>query len=382
VSRPTRLLVLATLVLLVTDAAAVRRRAVTPRRPAPAPAAVHYRGGPERSGQIAAHGPRAFTRVAWQVPLPSISFTPFVFANGSAYVVDGGGRLTSIDAGTGTVRWTTGKLGDIVVAPTITESSVFVGTNALGVLELRLADGVQIRSFGADAEVFASPLVDGGTLFVFTEAASVYAYDLGTGAEKWHVKGDAPIHAHPAKLNDMVVFSSGGMIALDAATGARRWKFDLGGEFVSGYSVAGGVVYIAGATNLYAIDASGHQLWKTAIDSGGGFANPAVADGMMIVASVSRKLLAINASSGTIAWQRDLGDLMVDPVVANGVIYGGLATLQSPNANLVRRLFAIDILNGATLSTFDLTGHAASAAGVTDGRVFHLTSAARLYALE
>jgi outer membrane protein assembly factor BamB len=85
--------------------------------------------------------------------------------------------------------------------------------------------------------------------------------------------------------------------ALDAATGAQRWRFQTGDRIVSAPTVTNGVVYVASTESdhhVYALDAkTGALRWRYEI-SGPYFA-PVAANGLAYVASSDGFLYALNA---------------------------------------------------------------------------------------
>ncbi len=215
----------------------------------------------------------------------------------------------------------------------------------------------------------------------------VYAVDTSTGAERWHftTRGErrftAPgIHgaiprtermpdpfdvflSSPTVVEGTVYVGSGdqGVYALDARTGAQRWRFATGDVVHASPAVVNGVVYVGSwDRNLYAIDAStGRERWRhttggdTVIYNQVGLASsPAVIDGMVLVGGRDGRFHAVDANTGAERWFHDNrgGWTIGSPAVRDGVVY--FATSDG------RRFKALDVRTGAL--RFDLENNAIS----------------------
>ncbi len=85
----------------------------------------------------------------------------------------------------------------------------------------------------------------------------------------------------------------------------ERWTFKTGDTVEGAPAVAGGVVYVASMDkHLYALDlATGKQKWKTKL---GHFkASPAVRDGKVYVGDLDGHFYCVDAATGAKAWQFD-----------------------------------------------------------------------------
>ncbi len=112
--------------------------------------------------------------------------------------------------------------------------------DAPGVPELH---GVRWK-FKTGGRVYSSPAVVGGVAYVGSTDGNLYAIDAATGAEKWRFKtGDDPvihnqtgIQSSAAVANGIVYFGcrDSKLYALDAATGAKKWAADNKGSWVIG----------------------------------------------------------------------------------------------------------------------------------------------------
>jgi eukaryotic-like serine/threonine-protein kinase len=126
---------------------------------------------------------------------------------GGGGVAAQGSKVYSLDAETGTLRWT-------YVMPT--------GTPPLS-------------SFA---------LVD-GTLFVGSDRGWLYALDPNTGRQFWGYQTDGAVVASPVVADGQVFIGSfgGGFHVLDAKTGAVKWIHDVGAPVGSSAAVVDGMVY-------------------------------------------------------------------------------------------------------------------------------------------
>ena len=88
-----------------------------------------------------------------------------------------------------------------------------------------------------------------------------------------------------------------GIAALDATTGARKWKHRYA-RSRSSPAVAGGLVYVGWFTvegNVSALDAgTGALKWSYTAGASGVDSSPAVADGVVYVASSDYKMYAFS----------------------------------------------------------------------------------------
>ena len=87
---------------------------------------------------------------------------------------------------------------------------------------------------------------------------------------------------------------TGAVVALDAATGAERWRAEVAFGTISSPVVAGDTVLIGGMDGaVYAFDAAtGELLWTHALGGAIG-ASPAVADGVVYVPTADGTLVAL-----------------------------------------------------------------------------------------
>jgi polyvinyl alcohol dehydrogenase (cytochrome) len=143
-------------------------------------------------------------RPVWSVKSTDGDFTGTpVEADGTVVAVSGGGTVFAIDASTGAPRWSRDLGAPANASAAIAGGLVYVPlvtTSAPAVAALSLADGSPVWTTVLDssegASAFGSPVVWNGTLY------------MGTSGE----------------LGDPNLPLRGAVVALDAATGATRWR--------------------------------------------------------------------------------------------------------------------------------------------------------------
>jgi eukaryotic-like serine/threonine-protein kinase len=104
----------------------------------------------------------------------------------------------------------------------------------------------------------SSPTVVQDTVYVGSGDGNIYAIDAASGALRWKFRTGNVVHASPAVANDTVYIGSWDSFfyALNAKSGQERWRFKTGEDHVisnqvgiqSSAVIADGVVYFGCAT--------------------------------------------------------------------------------------------------------------------------------------
>ncbi|MCF6471819.1 hypothetical protein FAF44_26000 [Nonomuraea sp. MG754425] len=148
----------------------------------------------------------------------------------------------------------------------------------------------------------------------------------------WSFPTDATVYADPVVAAGVVYATSGdgAVAALDAVTGAQRWRFRMGGSIMDAHVVAGGTVYVADTHNqVVALDAAtGRPRWTRGIRAD---SDLVVAAGRLHVWArgpawdAPAELVTLDAASGRRLWTfRPAGSMLnIDPVVAGDVVLTG-----------------------------------------------------------
>ncbi|WP_435066543.1 PQQ-binding-like beta-propeller repeat protein [Haloplanus sp. C73] len=195
----------------------------------------------------------------------------------TVYLATSAGAV-ALALGDGSVRWRTDSISpttmastvgvDELVPPVVADGRVYLAASS-GLVALDAADGETVWRY--DSSPTGVPAVHGSGLFVPLEER--LAHLDGDGAERWTADVDA---SHPAVADGRVVASGREeTVALDAATGERRWSASVDAE--THPVVADGTVYLGaygGVTALVLDD--GSERWH--VDRGGGrhFSAPVV----------------------------------------------------------------------------------------------------------
>jgi outer membrane protein assembly factor BamB len=263
-------------------------------------------------------------------------------ADGAVYVAttdlgDGGaGGVAAFDLSTGAVRWRvpTDKplRGGVAVvpasggAPTSTVvaaqiDGVVLGLDArTGAIRWRseLSTGIEPQA-GA---IFASPATDGGDILVGHQR-TLAALSGHAGAPAWIVDPvpeglDSQSLAAVATGDGTVVGTFnraiGGVAAWDRSTGKELWRVE-GPDIVAINAtpvISRDTVYIVtGADEVFALDlGTGATRWRNKLDPAGfhwgnaTIGTPALAHGILLVPTLYRDVIALDATSGLELWRR------------------------------------------------------------------------------
>lgn len=206
-------------------------------------------------------------------------------------------------------------------------------------------------------EIYASPVIGTERVFVATKSGSVAALRLSDGGEAWRVDvGDYIARSTPA-LDDGTLYVAAGyaLIALDAATGEKRWVEPLRFAGTCSPVIMDGVVYVAtqeGHVSAFATG-NGDELWHYRNDNLL-FASPAVAGDTLVIADEKGQVTALDRASGRERWQRLIeGEIFATPVILEGSVY---VVTSEPS------IVALDLVNGRERWSGNVGGQASPAA--------------------
>ncbi|WP_406468500.1 PQQ-binding-like beta-propeller repeat protein [Streptomyces sp. NBC_01594] len=180
----------------------------------------------------------------------------------------------------------------------------------------------------------------------------VYAFGAKTGKELWgyDLHRRAAIYAVPLIVNGTVyipVYDSdtgGGLLAINAKSGSKRWFRELGKYDVSATATfSDDKVFVSDAADAYALNpATGEVAWKRPI-GGGNNASP-VGDngGSVYVGGGYGDIYRLDVEDGSVVWKKKVdGGTPGQAVIANGEIYIGTETPQGSG-----KLYAFEPFEG------------------------------------
>ncbi len=280
------------------------------------------------------------------------------------------------------IKWQFHSGGQILSSPAVHGGTVFFGSNDHHLHAIDLASGAEKWKFKTGGRIPSSPAIGNGLVYFLSYDGNFYAVDEGTGALKWkfategerrfaakHLHGMEPATesmpdpfdfylSSPVAGAGLIYFGSsdGNVYALDAATGALRWKFKTGDVVHSSPALADGTVFIGSwDTYLYALDAaSGKEKWrfKTGEDHEtynqvGIQASPAAANGVVYFGCRDANFYALDAISGKKLWAYNNKGSWV---IGSAAVRDGKVYFATSDTGLVN---ALDSKSGALLYSLD-----------------------------
>jgi len=185
----------------------------------------------------------------------------------------------------------------------------------------------------------SSPAVWNGAVYFGSGDGNVYALDAATGALRWKFHTGDVVHASPAIAGGTLFIGSWDsyFYALDGASGKEKWRFKTGEDhdiynqvgIQSSAAIVDGVVYFGCRdSNFYALDAAtGQKKWAFNNKGSWVITSPAVGDGKVYFAtSDSSTLYALEARSGTPIFSLNFNHwpMFSSPAIAAGMLYIGI----------------------------------------------------------
>ena len=344
---------------------------------APLEAQSSFRGGPAHLGVYDSQAPRQLS-LKWTFATHGAIVSSPTVANGVVYFGSADGNLYAVDAAAGKLRWKFDAHGDVNSSPAVAGDTVYVVSLDGNLYAVDAATGKQRWSFASQGEhrftaagmfgtkpatevmpdqwdfFLSSPAVAGGAVYFGSGDGHVYAVDAATGALKWKFKTGDVVHSSPAVSAGIVYVGSWDtyFYALDAATGALKWKFKTGEDakihLMTGIqgsaTVANGAVYFGCRdANFYALDArTGALKWKVANNGSWVIASPAIAQGVVYyTTSDSHRFQAVDADSGKVLYGLPTNVYAFSsPAIAGSHAYFGAFDGQLHDVDLKRRAYA------------------------------------------
>lgn len=294
--------------------------------------------------------------IAWRHPTQVQVRGGVAVSGGTVIAAQLDGVVLGLDATTGEERWRYDLGSDVIpeartiaAAPAVDTGDAFVGNQrALAAISARLGAAqwrVDPMPQGVDSESLASVAIgDGVVVGAFNRALGIGAWDRITGSLLWRIDDGlgVAINASPVIADHTVFIANGSTVvfAADVLTGRVRWHIQLEDDgFDWGHASVGAPAYAKGVLlvptlyrDLVALDATtGAERWRyrgkpspirTTHYRGGstvGFeAQPLVTGDVVWQAGTDGTLAALALETGDVVWQTHLGVPLLSAPAASG----------------------------------------------------------------
>jgi outer membrane protein assembly factor BamB len=218
----------------------------------------------------------------------------------------------------------------------------------------------------------SSPVIANSVVYFGSGDHHVYALDAATGAVKWKFKTGNVVHASPAVVDGVVYIGSWDryMYALSADSGKVIWKFQTGDDteiynqvgIASSAAVSGGLVFFGCRDgHFYAVDQkTGAQKWSIDNHKGWTIASPAVYDGVVYFpTSDGMRFKAVEAATGKVLIDlENKATSFSSPAIVGDIVYYGTSDGV---------LHALDRKSGKARADFKTDGYKEWASKYIDG---------------
>ena len=354
-----------------------------------------FRGNLQHTGVYQASGVAHLKGIKWKFQTGGRVIASPAIVNGVAYVGSTDGNLYALDAASGALKWKFATQSWVTSSPAVASGIVYFGSYdsyfyavdaATGQLKWKFQSAGEKRYAGKHlhhlepaAETMpdpwdfylSSPAVWNAAVYFGSGDGNVYALDANSGALKWKFQTGDVVHSSPAVADGTLYIGSWDtyLYALDAVSGKEKWRFKTGDDpdlhnhvgIQSSPAVMNGVVYFGCRdANVYAVDAAtGKQKWSFPNEGSWVNNSPAVHEGKIYFGtSIPGILHALDANTGAPLFQLPTGT----PVFSSMAIAGGILYM----GNFAGKLTAIDLGTQKTAWVFETDGAKKNAPALTN----------------
>ena len=214
---------------------------------------------------------------AWTVPLTEVSHTGVLLIGRTAIVGTDDGKITAIEAATGTQTWSV-DVGDHVLATMAGTDELVLASvrpeaqGSASLVALHASDGTEVWRYRPSGTVLdlGAPSVGGDLAYFVASDGSVRAVGVADGSQRWASQLYTPTAGSPPAVSAAGVFvtdQSGTVYAFDPVSGAERWRFASNRFAIGGpIATADAVLQPASDGTILAIGvATGHQVWHATV---------------------------------------------------------------------------------------------------------------------
>lgn len=266
---------------------------------------------------------------------------------------------------------------------------IFAASGFGAVIALDPATGNRVWEKALGVPVRSAPTAAQDRLFVLTVEGKLYCLSTIDGAELWVVRGlpqqaSLGLNASPAVDGDVVVvpYASGDLVALRVSDGGGIWSESLSRNRTTSQiasmsdaarpAVDNGTVFAVGhgGRMVATVAKTGERLWSLSIPS---IQPPYVAGDSVFVVDTNGQLMAIHRRDGKVQWTTKLpgSKIWAGPVLANGVLW-----LASKDGQLA----GVDAATGRVTGQMNIGGPVYVPPVVAQGKMFVITDDAKLVA--
>ncbi len=224
--------------------------------------------------------------------------------------------------------------------------------------------------------VFSAPVLANGTVYVGSTGGNVLALDAATGAIRWkHAIGQFFNDSTPVVVGRVVFVAaeSTWILALDAISGKQLWATDTHEVIKAAPTYAGDMLLVNASTTAFALDArTGVVRWRFH-ESGAGWpttAAPAVQGNLVyIVQGTNPVIYALNLSNGHKVWSYTVGERLISTPLVTGqdVIagtYDGHVIALDETTGLLQWSYDVNSALPRDMSKDGIAGSPAAAGGI------------------
>lgn len=155
------------------------------------------------------------------------------------------------------------------------------------------------------------PALDQGIIYAADGRGNVFAVDASSGDRRWKVELGTSLSGGVGAGFGLVLVGDmeGSVYALNADNGSRRWQHQVSSEVLSAPGINQDMVIVQTQDGvLEALDAgSGEMRWQYDTDLPSltlrGTSSPLVTDTMVIAGFANGKIVALSASTGSLLWE-------------------------------------------------------------------------------
>jgi outer membrane protein assembly factor BamB len=239
---------------------------------------------------------------------------------------DGECKFYCLDAVTGQKLWERQTTSHTESNPCIAGDCVVFGAGDDGIYCCDCGSGDVRWHFQDAIHVDAGPVAANGRLYFGSgvsrlfKTSAIYCLDIAQAQVLWRWDTDLPVWSSPAVVESRVIFSlgngkldksalspAGALLCVDAETGEKLWRYDVGDAVLGRPVVNGSDVFFGSRDrNCYCVNwRDGSPRWK--MDLGSPIVTaPACSDGKLFVVPSEGPFFCLDAEQGTIRWSFNL----------------------------------------------------------------------------